>query len=569
MDIRCPSCSTLYEFDESRIGPAGVNVRCSACGHVFKVRTAAPSADTQWMVKRSATGEVIYFDELSTLQRWIIEQKVAKHDKISKTGDTWKHLGSIQELTAFFKVVDELNAPRNESQNTDGYLTAPQQRPPTTASPASVGTFRPPDDHPGGDAPVELDGGVGTQLMPGLEPARDSAVTPHAGGATVGMGGDVYEMTRVAGRQRAAAMTPMRASEVTDPPKPAGRGARRPHQVLKPNDGYSLRPSGKTTEAYTLGESGTRKGKKRAKTGADIGSVPIHDTGDFSTADYREAARGRSRWPLVLLALLLIGAGGVIISTLFRDAAVGSDDVPALADPDDADQDQPVAALTPDTGGPDTEAVAPTDDDSGADADDDVADASAAEAEIAPAEDVAPPSPDVAARAEPPTRDRAPDVRTERRTRDTRTTTEPTRVAAPTRSPEPDEPPSAPVEPEAPAGGYDGLMSAGNEALRAGRNQEALNAFSAAAEARSNSAEAHVGVARSYEAMGRHDLAAVRYQRATGVNSRYTPAWLGLGDAWRRSGDSAGAREAYERVISIVRTGRSADRAREALELLQ
>ena len=99
-----------------------------------------------------------------------------------------------------------------------------------------------------------------------------------------------------------------------------------------------------------------------------------------------------------------------------------------------------------------------------------------------------------------------------------------------------EEPPST-----APSG-YDGLMSAGNEALRAGNNQEALNHFSNATDARPSSAEAHVGVARAYEAMGR------------------------LGDARRRSGDTRGACTAYQRVLSIVRTGRSADHARRATE---
>ena len=35
--------------------------------------------------------------------------KVSRRDLISKTGDTWKSLGSISELQAFFSVVDELN----------------------------------------------------------------------------------------------------------------------------------------------------------------------------------------------------------------------------------------------------------------------------------------------------------------------------------------------------------------------------------------------------------------------------------------------------------------------------
>ena len=38
MDITCERCRTEYEFDESRLGDAGVTVKCTTCGHVFKVK---------------------------------------------------------------------------------------------------------------------------------------------------------------------------------------------------------------------------------------------------------------------------------------------------------------------------------------------------------------------------------------------------------------------------------------------------------------------------------------------------------------------------------------------------
>src|SRR4029450_9347761 len=38
MDVRCERCKTLYELDDTRVSEAGTTVRCTTCGHVFRVR---------------------------------------------------------------------------------------------------------------------------------------------------------------------------------------------------------------------------------------------------------------------------------------------------------------------------------------------------------------------------------------------------------------------------------------------------------------------------------------------------------------------------------------------------
>ncbi len=38
MDVRCEKCQTEYELDESRLKPTGVTVKCTHCGHMFKIR---------------------------------------------------------------------------------------------------------------------------------------------------------------------------------------------------------------------------------------------------------------------------------------------------------------------------------------------------------------------------------------------------------------------------------------------------------------------------------------------------------------------------------------------------
>ncbi len=41
MDVRCEKCNTEYELDESRLKPGGVTVKCTTCGHMFKIRKRA------------------------------------------------------------------------------------------------------------------------------------------------------------------------------------------------------------------------------------------------------------------------------------------------------------------------------------------------------------------------------------------------------------------------------------------------------------------------------------------------------------------------------------------------
>ena len=113
MDVRCERCKTLYELDDTRVSEAGTTVRCTTCGHVFRVRkkvllmTEAVDAGGEsgavpppvvdkpaWRV-RSPSGRVIAFRELTSMQKWIVERKFGRDDEISLHGDHWKRLGEI------------------------------------------------------------------------------------------------------------------------------------------------------------------------------------------------------------------------------------------------------------------------------------------------------------------------------------------------------------------------------------------------------------------------------------------------------------------------------------------
>ncbi len=38
MDVRCERCTAHYSFDDDQVTLAGLNVQCTNCGHVFKVK---------------------------------------------------------------------------------------------------------------------------------------------------------------------------------------------------------------------------------------------------------------------------------------------------------------------------------------------------------------------------------------------------------------------------------------------------------------------------------------------------------------------------------------------------
>jgi len=172
MDVRCEKCQTEYELDEARLKPGGVTVKCTNCGHMFKIRkrtitnvgtpavrdnhetarqrtlpsvapapaparptppppAARPRADSlfdedrgdeapttierQWLI-RLENGEQKSCRELATLQQWIITGVVTRESLISRTGKTWKRLGDIPDLGQYFTIADEARANRERSK---------------------------------------------------------------------------------------------------------------------------------------------------------------------------------------------------------------------------------------------------------------------------------------------------------------------------------------------------------------------------------------------------------------------------------------------------------------------
>jgi predicted Zn finger-like uncharacterized protein len=107
MDVQCERCKTEYEFDDALVSGRGTTVRCTTCGHQFKVRRASErtgetAGEDRWLVK-TANGHQFTFVTLRELQRAILAHQVSKTDLLRRAGAPPRPLGSISELEPFFE----------------------------------------------------------------------------------------------------------------------------------------------------------------------------------------------------------------------------------------------------------------------------------------------------------------------------------------------------------------------------------------------------------------------------------------------------------------------------------
>ncbi|HXN32963.1 MAG TPA: zinc-ribbon domain-containing protein, partial [Polyangiaceae bacterium] len=103
MDVQCERCKTEYEFDDALVSGRGTTVRCTHCGHQFKVRRseAGDAAGDRWVVQ-TGTGQHLTFLTLRELQRAILAKQVARHDLLILGEAPPRALREITELEPFF-----------------------------------------------------------------------------------------------------------------------------------------------------------------------------------------------------------------------------------------------------------------------------------------------------------------------------------------------------------------------------------------------------------------------------------------------------------------------------------
>src|SRR3954464_11883189 len=102
MDVTCERCNTEYEFDDALVSERGTTVKCTTCGHQFKVRRSdGSSAPERWVV-RTVDGREMEFTALRELPGAISHARITRDDVLARGSARPRRLGSIAELEPFF-----------------------------------------------------------------------------------------------------------------------------------------------------------------------------------------------------------------------------------------------------------------------------------------------------------------------------------------------------------------------------------------------------------------------------------------------------------------------------------
>jgi predicted Zn finger-like uncharacterized protein len=117
MDVRCDRCQTEYELEDDSVAERGASVQCTTCGHTFVVSKQAPAATPTpgpttemnapaWLLT-TEEGKAHRFRDPTTLQKWIVERRVGRNDRVTPPGGGTRRLGDMDELRPFFDLVDQ------------------------------------------------------------------------------------------------------------------------------------------------------------------------------------------------------------------------------------------------------------------------------------------------------------------------------------------------------------------------------------------------------------------------------------------------------------------------------
>jgi len=527
MDVRCERCKTLYELDEARVSDAGTTVRCTTCGHVFRVRkkvllmTEAVGAGGEsgavpppvvekppWRV-RSPNGRVIAFRELTSMQKWIVERKFGRDDEISLHGDHWKRLGEIAELQPFFLLLEEVDRVhaledrlrKYELPDEAGALervlsppTAEPLRPTPTPTPIRL------------EAPIQPPGpaaGNGFAAMtPGRPPGAELPPALSAGPAPgVPGSADLEPSTPPAPRTDPARTPPPSAFSLDDI-----------REATRPSPDDLPMPEGPVEPQAPPEEADQPEFTRRA--GLGVATV-VQDADDW------EPARPTSKAPWVA-AFLIVGAIGIAAGAYFQ-IWVPAQEEKLRQEAERARLEQAERSRA-------------------------AADAEVRERERRAKEELVA---GLAARADAGI---AADAGTGGSPPLELTQGSPVPAAA-----------SGAPSPGPRGRSFDDWMSQGDKERERSRPRVALDAYDKAIRLDPSRPEAYVGQGRALLTLGDSRSATAAFRRALGINSRYTVAEFWLGEAYRRAGQKTEAAAAYGRYLEAAPEGAEAAQAREAL----
>ena len=195
MDVRCARCGIEYEFDDALISDRGTMVRCTECGHQFRVHPShvIPGAPDEWRIT-TPDGQTIVYLTLRELQQGITQGQVGRDANLTRGNGPQRPLGTIAELDPFFPT----RAAETRQQSTLTGVAPPSLIPSGAPTP-------PPPPQNTGKMPIARIGLTTVQVSASgvaLEPPRPEN-RPRK--TTLGMGEDPQKMKQVADDARAAA----------------------------------------------------------------------------------------------------------------------------------------------------------------------------------------------------------------------------------------------------------------------------------------------------------------------------------------------------------------------------
>lgn len=311
MDVTCERCGTEYDFDETLVSERGTTVKCTNCGHLFKVwkhgvEASAEATARPWVVKR-AGGATETVPTLRDLQRKITEGALHPDDEISRSGEGWKKLGNIAELDTFFAASRAAARSSVVPKNDSAFSLAP--RAPFNQTPSS----RPPEL--GGSKPDALASTIVDDVRTFQVPKAPRPPSLDTGKQTVMGIGPTSSPPPPGAKPRS----------VPPPPPPGGKGTL---MGIAPSSAPPSRPAPPPPRiSMAIEEDRTDAGrpsvkKQRATAAPAAPSPPLRapsvrpvliEEEDRTEFHPRKRKQGGSPWLAAFFAAVLVGAVGAIV----------------------------------------------------------------------------------------------------------------------------------------------------------------------------------------------------------------------------------------------------------------
>jgi predicted Zn finger-like uncharacterized protein len=138
MDVRCERCSTEYEFDDALVSGRGTTVKCTNCGHKFKIRRSDGDFSEDFWNVQTGDGRTLVFTSLRELQRAIQRNLVDRNDRLSRGGLRQKSIGQIPELAPFFEQGESVPRAAAATASGAGRRSSRPPPPPGVAAPPLI-----------------------------------------------------------------------------------------------------------------------------------------------------------------------------------------------------------------------------------------------------------------------------------------------------------------------------------------------------------------------------------------------------------------------------------------------